>query len=234
MVGPVDFQKNMDFWSQDKWTGCFPVKWHIIKNIPNATLQPILLQNNEHKPVTFSRDTQEIHYGPGTCMLKIFKYTSANDCLLDHFTMYEEEERDRKYKRSDLRRDAPRFIPVPKLYAAHVYVPRQPKADIALVDRIIRETHNMAGKLQDVNLDMPQGSWKESGNLVLDSGRRLKSPQLKQSTCRLLPTPHHKHLKIIQLKSRVPWCTVHQQLQRRFMKKRRSLQSTVLQQLVLR
>ncbi|KAM0906921.1 hypothetical protein ACQ4PT_016458 [Festuca glaucescens] len=172
MVGPVDFQKDMDFWSQDKWTGSFPVKWHIIKNIPNATLQPILLYNNEHKPVTFSRDTQEIHYGPGTCMLKIFKSTIANECLLDHFTVYEEEEaRGRNYTTSKLSGDVPRFMPVPKLHAAQAYVPRQPKADRALVDRIIREMHDLASKLQHVNLDMQQGSWKESGNPVRDSAK---------------------------------------------------------------
>ncbi|KAM0891439.1 hypothetical protein ACQ4PT_026404 [Festuca glaucescens] len=172
MVGPVDFQKNMDFWSQDKWTGSFPVKWHIIKNIPNTTLQPILLYNNEHKSVTFSRDTQEVHYGPGTCMLKIFKSTIANECLLDHFMMYEEEEaRGRNYTRSKLSGDASRFIPVPNLYAPHAYVPRQPKADRALVDKIIRETHDLAGKLQHVNLDMQQISGKESGNPVRDSAK---------------------------------------------------------------
>ena len=59
MVGPVDFHKDMDFWSQDKWSGSFPVRWHIIKNIPNAALKQVLLQNNEDLPVTSSRDTQE-------------------------------------------------------------------------------------------------------------------------------------------------------------------------------
>ncbi|KAE8711505.1 Detected protein of confused Function [Hibiscus syriacus] len=26
MVGPVDFNKTVEYWQQDKWTGCFPVK----------------------------------------------------------------------------------------------------------------------------------------------------------------------------------------------------------------
>ncbi|RWW46266.1 hypothetical protein BHE74_00047844 [Ensete ventricosum] len=30
MVGPVDFNRTLDFWQQDKWIGCFPVKWHIV------------------------------------------------------------------------------------------------------------------------------------------------------------------------------------------------------------
>jgi hypothetical protein len=60
MVGPVDFNKNMNFWQQDKWNGFFPVKWHIIKDVPNPQFRHIILENNENKPVTNSRDTQEV------------------------------------------------------------------------------------------------------------------------------------------------------------------------------
>lgn len=60
MIGPVDFNKNMDFWQQDKWNGYFPVKWHIIKDVPNPQFRHIILENNDNKPVTNSRDTQEV------------------------------------------------------------------------------------------------------------------------------------------------------------------------------
>lgn len=60
MVGPVDFHKNVEYWQQDKWMGCFPVKWHIVKDVPNNLLKHITLENNENKPVTNSRDTQEV------------------------------------------------------------------------------------------------------------------------------------------------------------------------------
>ena len=60
MIGPVDFKKSMDFWQQDKWNGFFPVKWHIIKDIPNKNFHHITLENNDNKAVTFSRDTQEV------------------------------------------------------------------------------------------------------------------------------------------------------------------------------
>lgn len=60
MVGPVDFNKDMDFWQQDKWNGSFPVKWHIIKDVPNNNFRHVILENNENKPVTNSRDTQEV------------------------------------------------------------------------------------------------------------------------------------------------------------------------------
>lgn len=60
MAGPVDFNKNLDFWQQDKWTGRIPVKWHIVKDVPNSQFRHIILENNDNKPVTNSRDTQEV------------------------------------------------------------------------------------------------------------------------------------------------------------------------------
>jgi YTH domain-containing family protein len=38
------------------------VKWHIIKDVPNNLLRHITLENNENKPVTNSRDTQEVNF----------------------------------------------------------------------------------------------------------------------------------------------------------------------------
>ena len=61
MVGPVDFDKSVDYWQQDKWSGQFPVKWHIIKDVPNSQFRHIVLENNDNKPVTNSRDTQEVN-----------------------------------------------------------------------------------------------------------------------------------------------------------------------------
>ena len=60
MVGPVDFDKSVDYWLQDKWSGQFPVKWHIINDVPNSQFRHILLESNDNKPVTNSRDTQEV------------------------------------------------------------------------------------------------------------------------------------------------------------------------------
>lgn len=93
MVGPVDFQKDMDFWQQDKWTGSFPVKWHVVKDVPNTSFRHIVLENNENKPVTNSRDTQEILYIPGLNMLSIFKSSPLKASILDDFIYYEERQR---------------------------------------------------------------------------------------------------------------------------------------------
>lgn len=93
MIGPVDFNKDMDFWLQDKWTGSFPVKWHIIKDVPNANFRHIILVNNEFRPVTSSRDTQEVPYPPGMSMLTIFKNCPLSTSILDDFMFYEERQR---------------------------------------------------------------------------------------------------------------------------------------------
>lgn len=81
MIGPVDFEKSVDYWQQDKWTGQFPVKWHIVKDVPNNLFRHIILENNDNKPVTNSRDTQEVCTFshpfcfltlPGFCKLVLF------------------------------------------------------------------------------------------------------------------------------------------------------------------
>ncbi|XP_052207540.1 YTH domain-containing protein ECT4 [Diospyros lotus] len=93
MTGPVDFHKDMDFWQQDKWSGSFAVKWHIIKDVPNSIFRHIILENNENKPVTNSRDTQEIRYKQGIEMLKIFKNSAVKTSLLDDFMYYENRQK---------------------------------------------------------------------------------------------------------------------------------------------
>ncbi|XP_021615519.1 YTH domain-containing protein ECT4 isoform X2 [Manihot esculenta] len=93
MVGPVDFHKNVEYWQQDKWTGCFPLKWHIVKDIPNSLLKHITLENNENKPVTNSRDTQEVKLEQGLKMIKIFKDNASKTCILDDFGFYEKRQK---------------------------------------------------------------------------------------------------------------------------------------------
>ncbi|CAN4115294.1 unnamed protein product [Withania somnifera] len=93
MVGPVDFNKNVEYWQQDKWIGCFPVKWHIVKDVPNSLLKHVTLENNENKPVTNSRDTQEVKMEQGLQVLKIFKDHISKQCILDDFEFYEDRQK---------------------------------------------------------------------------------------------------------------------------------------------
>ncbi|KAL5171803.1 YTH domain-containing family protein 1 [Glycine soja] len=100
MLGPVDFGKTVDYWQQDRWTGCFSVKWHVIKDIPNSVLRHITLENNENKPVTNSRDTQEVKFEKGVQLVKIFKEHSSQTCILDDFGFYEDREKVTQEKKS--------------------------------------------------------------------------------------------------------------------------------------
>ncbi|KAF0930617.1 hypothetical protein E2562_033814 [Oryza meyeriana var. granulata] len=93
MIGPVDFDKSVDYWQQDKWSGQFPVKWHIVKDVPNNLLRHIILENNDKKPVTNSRDTQEVRLDQGIHMLTIFKNHEAETTILEDFDFYEQREK---------------------------------------------------------------------------------------------------------------------------------------------
>ncbi|KAL5732058.1 YTH domain-containing protein [Ranunculus cassubicifolius] len=99
MIGRVDFDKSMDFWQQDKWNGFFPVKWHIIKDVPNPHFRHIILENNDNKPVTNSRDTQEIRYPQGLEMLNVFKNYLSKTSILDDFSFYESRQKVMQDKR---------------------------------------------------------------------------------------------------------------------------------------
>ncbi|KAK1269393.1 hypothetical protein QJS04_geneDACA017087 [Acorus gramineus] len=93
MIGHVDFNKNMDFWQQDKWNGFFPVKWHIIKDVPNQQFRHIVLENNDNKPVTNSRDTQEVKFPQGAEILCLFKNYISKTSILDDFGFYENRQK---------------------------------------------------------------------------------------------------------------------------------------------
>lgn len=70
---------------KDKWSGTFLLKWTFIKDIPNNQFRHILLANNENKPVTNSRDTQEIMLDQGREMLRIFHQFKSKTSILDDF-----------------------------------------------------------------------------------------------------------------------------------------------------
>ncbi|XP_073001878.1 uncharacterized protein [Typha latifolia] len=90
MMGPVDFENSVNYWQFD-WSGHFPVKWHVLKDVPNHQFRRIILENNGNKPVTLSRDAQEVKLEQGLEMLSIFKNHKANTSILDDFHLYEKE-----------------------------------------------------------------------------------------------------------------------------------------------
>ncbi len=55
-----------------------------------------MISNNENKPVTNSRDTQEILHQPGCEMLKTFATYTSKSSILDDFSYYNECEEKKK------------------------------------------------------------------------------------------------------------------------------------------
>ncbi|XP_061370462.1 YTH domain-containing protein ECT2-like [Gastrolobium bilobum] len=168
MVGTVDFNRDMDFWQQDKWSGSFPVKWHIIKDVPNAYFRHIILENNENKPVTNSRDTQEIMCWKGLEMLKIFKNYTSKTSLFDDFMYYENRQKimqDEKAKLLIKSFESPLFIPTT------FEAPR--KFDFA-VD-VLPGNNEKNSKLKDVSNSLKQNSISSPEQIVSNSDVSVKS-----------------------------------------------------------
>ncbi|KAF9595111.1 hypothetical protein IFM89_037045 [Coptis chinensis] len=172
MIGPVDFNKDMDFWQQDKWSGSFPVKWHIVKDVPNTNFRHIILENNENKPVTNSRDTQEIKYRQGMEMLKIFKNYTFKTSILDDFMYYEQrqkvmqEEKARLHGKSyDSSFYTPAFVPLKK---ANGVTDRPPSADETANrhNQLTSSGRKAASTTEQValNVDVINSSGSEEGN----------------------------------------------------------------------
>ncbi|KAJ8512933.1 hypothetical protein OPV22_003367 [Ensete ventricosum] len=74
--------------------------WHIVKDVPNNILKHITLENNDNKPVTNSRDTQEVKLDQGLQLLKLFKEHASKTCILDDFDFYETRQKVMQEKRT--------------------------------------------------------------------------------------------------------------------------------------
>ena len=92
MLSPIDYNKNSSVWAQDKWKGQFEVKWVYVKDVPNSQLRHIRLENNENKPVTNSRDTQEVPPEKGKQVMKILHSYKHTTSIFDDFTHYEKRQ----------------------------------------------------------------------------------------------------------------------------------------------
>ena len=93
MTCEVDEDMIFEYWAMDDvWKGLFQIEWLFIKDIPNKFLKDIKLSNNEFKPVTNSRDTQEIPRAEGENFIKIFEDFKYHTCILQHFQYYDERQ----------------------------------------------------------------------------------------------------------------------------------------------
>ena len=108
MKTAVDYSAQAGVWQQDKWKGRFEVKWIFIKDVPNAKFRHIIIESNEHKPVTNSRDTQEVPLHLGKEMLEIMSsYRSDNQTsILDSYSRFESRQKDQMSGYNNNRRGA--------------------------------------------------------------------------------------------------------------------------------
>lgn len=105
MKSVVDYNAYAGVWSQDKWKGKFEVKWAFVKDVPNNQLRHIRLENNDNKPVTNSRDTQEVPLEKAKQVLKIiatFKHTTS---IFDDFAHYEKRQEEEEAMRRERNRN---------------------------------------------------------------------------------------------------------------------------------
>ena len=92
MMSALDYSASSGVWAQDKWKGQFEVKWIYVKDVPNSQLRHIRLENNENKPVTNSRDTQEVPPEKGRQVLKIINSYRHTTSIFDDFSHYEKRQ----------------------------------------------------------------------------------------------------------------------------------------------
>lgn len=85
MLSRIDYDSKSKIWSQDKWHGTFDINWIFVKDVPNVKLRHISLRNNENKPVTNSRDTQEVEFEQAYEVLNIIRAHYRKSSILDEF-----------------------------------------------------------------------------------------------------------------------------------------------------
>ncbi|GAA5877519.1 hypothetical protein JCM8547_000178 [Rhodosporidiobolus lusitaniae] len=94
MLTPVDYSMSSNVWASDKWKGVLKVRWIYIKDVPLSALRHIRLSNTpENKPVTSSRDTQEVPFDAGLEVLRIIASYQSRTSLLQDYAWYEASSR---------------------------------------------------------------------------------------------------------------------------------------------
>jgi hypothetical protein len=80
-------------WTQaKKWQGIFKIEWLFVKDILNKQFKSITNKLNENKPVTNSRDTQEVLFKEGLRMLEIFRDLKEETSIFNDISTFEREE----------------------------------------------------------------------------------------------------------------------------------------------
>lgn len=79
------------------------LKWKVkgifVKDVPNNQLRHIRLENNDNKPVTNSRDTQEVPLEKAKQVLKIIASYKHTTSIFDDFSHYEKRQEEEEVVR---------------------------------------------------------------------------------------------------------------------------------------
>ena len=92
MKTPCDNDKSFEYWTQDqKWMGLFEVEWMFIKDVPFKEFKDIIItmKDGETKPISNSRDVQEIPFDAAKKMMEIFENFQNTNTILEHFKFYD-------------------------------------------------------------------------------------------------------------------------------------------------
>lgn len=92
MKTPCNFEKSFEYWTQDqKWLGLFEVEWIFIKDVPFKEFKNIIItmKDGETKPISNSRDCQEIPFNFAKTMIEIFENYQNTNTILEHFEYYD-------------------------------------------------------------------------------------------------------------------------------------------------
>ncbi len=92
MKTPCDFEKSFEYWTQDaKWLGLFEVEWIFIKDVPFKEFKSIsiTMKDGETKPISNSRDCQEVPFNYAKTMIEIFENYQNTNTILEHFEYYD-------------------------------------------------------------------------------------------------------------------------------------------------
>ena len=92
MKTPCDNDKSFEYWTQDqKWMGLFEVEWMFIKDVPFKEFKDIIItmKDGETKPISNSRDVQEVPFDAAKKMMEIFENFQNTNTILEHFKFYD-------------------------------------------------------------------------------------------------------------------------------------------------
>lgn len=80
MISNLEDDLDTSIWEDNnkKYGKAFKVRWILVRDVHNRSLKHFLIPSNEMKPVTNSRDTQEIPFSIGNSILKLFKSDQSN------------------------------------------------------------------------------------------------------------------------------------------------------------